>query len=396
MPKHSGKSFVPKKFVEDSTDYGLPTHDQWLVRIQPFGGESLASWLTRQAQGLGCEIVDMIRYLSPFAERKEISLCRDIDVTAGPLLLAKLARYSGLYPTRLASLPAGMAFGNEREPRRLIKHWLRHNYDGEEHYPCTQLCPQCLTTPPIPYLRRDWRFAWNLTCPIHQCALLEACPTCGKAFPVQLRMIPLLLELRCPACHADLRQTDQPVGPVMETMPLQHTITEAIRCGYWQPKRGQISTALGLLILTDALFPLLVAKSFGKHDRFFEITNRAPLLSPNRHTRKAASADWSFRHDILCMVSRLLEHWPMQLMNIACKYEFPPPWDPLMVLNLSDFYSRHTVKVQRLYLENLFRHLDQPLTFRRGQPQRRPTKKAKSLRFRGNEWLRHLLLGIRD
>ena len=76
-----------------------------------------------------------------------------------------------------------------------------------------KVCPQCLFEDAHPYLRSQWDgpIAFSGCCPVHSCALLDACPGCGqpawprsaslrglykdKAYPVHI----------CPLCEHDLR-----------------------------------------------------------------------------------------------------------------------------------------------------------------------------------------------
>ncbi len=43
-----------------------------------------------------------------------------------------------------------------------------------------QLCSECMRTGTSPYFRRWWKVAYMVSCPIHKCLLIDACPCCKQ------------------------------------------------------------------------------------------------------------------------------------------------------------------------------------------------------------------------
>lgn len=79
-----------------------------------------------------------------------------------------------------------------------------------ERSPVCRFCPQCLSEDEVPYIRKNWRYAFSYACQKHGCLLLEKCPSCQSTIDPEAYEsrsahksdIPIFL--RCPGCHAML------------------------------------------------------------------------------------------------------------------------------------------------------------------------------------------------
>lgn len=87
--------------------------------------------------------------------------------------------------------------------------------------PITQYCPVCLADSRTAYLRRGWRFSFEVACWDDGCLLLDACWKCGASVNPLAQAIPSTAFL-CAKCHA--RLADAPSVRMDEFIDLQHFI----------------------------------------------------------------------------------------------------------------------------------------------------------------------------
>lgn len=90
----------------------------------------------------------------------------------------------------------------------------------------THFCSQCLTEPK-PYLKKQWRLAWNIACPIHNQLLIQKCQQCSKNFaPHLIDYLHTDIHI-CTNCGYDLRtSTVTKVNP--ESLLFQESLNKAI------------------------------------------------------------------------------------------------------------------------------------------------------------------------
>lgn len=186
---------------------------QWAVCVPLLPDEIISSWLVRAALTQGCDPMvltgdvwpkwriwtqDADRFLDP--GRIE-PLCAVSDITNEAM------RAASLYP--VASLIAG---GNL--PEKALWPWmLTLGARNTKRRSGLQYCPECLAESPMPYYRRQWRFAWHVGCEKHECALHDRCHVCDA--PVEPHR--LLAEDQqvslCATCKADLRNASANLCP---------------------------------------------------------------------------------------------------------------------------------------------------------------------------------------
>jgi hypothetical protein len=329
VPHRSARPILPTRFLEQAeTDYGLPVSERWLLVKRPFPDESLASWFARQAEMMGSDTRQLAHVLSRELGKSPEALLRDVDVAiADAAALRRLAARAAVPATMLFRMATPRLFGDGRLGCSLIKDWLVRRTHAGKLAPATHLCPACLASDRLPYLRRDWRLGWFTTCEVHRLSLIDACPQCGYSLVSDPISIHRLLHNSCPACGSRL---DSMFGdaPFPEVLALEDKLRKALRAGEWEPAPGYRSTSLALATIVDRLFRYLLAKSIGRADTFFVIRHRHLLTVSDRYGRSPAGTPLLLREDMLRMIGKLLAQWPVQMMRIVDNEHFGRPWRP--------------------------------------------------------------------
>lgn len=191
----------------------LSSPDQlWLYRTKPQDDELFSSWLVRLASGLAIKLQTFSTqvlglhagYWTGDIDRQPNleALARLCCGTSVPLERAKatgLAAFEGRLWERYQSLgPVEWLTPIGRNGRRRQMH-------GQQY------CRQCLESDALPYFRRLWRLAFNVTCERHGLFLEDACLHCHA--PVEFHTGDFgrrLLAFECPitrcgVCGADFR-----------------------------------------------------------------------------------------------------------------------------------------------------------------------------------------------
>ena len=205
---------------------GLPERQQatlWPYRPQRLRDELLSSWLCRVAQGLAAPP-------KRFAQDASGAQLVDVDRTIGDAALDRLAFLSGQSAAHLLDgtlRPDIKPLASERRPRvheavalygDLI---LQRRRGGQCIGPITQYCPVCLADSRTAYLRRGWRFSFEVACWDDGCLLVDSCWRCGAAVNPLAQTIPSTAFL-CAKCHA--RLADAPSVRMDEFIDVQHFI----------------------------------------------------------------------------------------------------------------------------------------------------------------------------
>jgi len=203
---------------EDATELelapltGVRRATLWPYRPQRLPDELLCSWLWRVAHGLSAPP-------KRFAwDAIGVSLI-DTDCDVNDSMLDRLAFLSGQSQEHLLR---GTLRRDTREPlterhalaRRLIlAHGalvLRRYRGGQCLGPIVQYCPVCLARGHTAYLRRDWRFSFEVACRYDGCLLLDRCWQCGAAVDPLAQAVPSD-DFLCARCHARL-----PLAPSLD------------------------------------------------------------------------------------------------------------------------------------------------------------------------------------
>lgn len=157
------------------------THGKvWPAHPKPLPDELLSSWFVRVAEANEIKLQTLSWLLFGY---NRSPWNRDIDHIAPPWFAEAVCMHTGIgydevyrttldgYFTRL--YPKRRSSGQLRWVLPIISYGAMHQGYG------MQFCPACLAQDAAPYFRKQWRLALFTYCPIHGCALHDACPICG-------------------------------------------------------------------------------------------------------------------------------------------------------------------------------------------------------------------------
>ena len=204
----------------------LPVRQQatlWPYRPRRQPDELLSSWLCRVAQGLTAPP-------ERFALDAIGAPLIDVDRTIGDAALERLGFLSGQSVAHLRDgtlRPDLKPVATESRPRvhQAVARYgdliLQRRRGGQCVSPITQYCPVCLADRRTAYLRRGWRFSFEVVCWDDGCLLLDCCWKCRAGVNPLAQAIPST-EFLCAKCHA--RLADAPSARMEEFIDLQQFI----------------------------------------------------------------------------------------------------------------------------------------------------------------------------
>ena len=167
-------SLWPEEIFEESLRWrALP------VARTMLSGESLNSWIVRTADGHGMSTQQLSAWL--MGRGRQI-FGEDVDRGSWTALTQALSRATGQAADALVEGTLrkfeGVLWGEI--PRQGTARWvlpvvkrgtLRSGYG-------VQYCAYCLASDEVPHLRLNWRLAFVVACPDHQCLLHDRCDHC--------------------------------------------------------------------------------------------------------------------------------------------------------------------------------------------------------------------------
>lgn len=219
-------------------DLGLPR--RLALVVEPLPGEALLSWLNIMS-----------------AEHGDLSRLRTAQITgvlAGDASLRDLRTGPALFYPRTAMVARMQAAAALTEPQ--VTGMLWHQFRGTALHPsgprwvtetsrytlllwgadpnALRLCPRCVDETGGRWLLA-WQLPWVFACPTHRCYLIDACPTCGRAFTAHVtnpirnaHRVPPVKGMRQVRCADLLRRA--PAVPVKdaELLALQQLLWDAL------------------------------------------------------------------------------------------------------------------------------------------------------------------------
>ena len=200
------------------------------IELKPFPDEILSSWLIRNSIANGSDPsswvdgiwmnyrawnIDMDRHLSQ-SRINQLSNITSLDkmqirnMTLEPTI-EKIFSEHKLNPKKawLFVVPTGSRGGRK--------------ING------THFCKDCLKDR-NPYIKKQWRLAWNVACPIHKTLLIHRCPKCNEAFSPHLINYKNIEIFKCTHCGFDLTKSDS-ISVCDEVINFQEKLND-IALGY--------------------------------------------------------------------------------------------------------------------------------------------------------------------
>jgi len=183
----------------------LPRATLWPYRPRPERDELLTSWLWRAASGIGAPP----RRFALEAIGQQLA---DPDWDIGDAALERLAFLAGLTRPdleRCTLRPDGDKFTFDERVRvqDLVLRYgdlvLRRSHGGRLATAVVSYCPICLASEDRAFLRRGWRFTFEVACWKDACLLLDTCWRCGAIVRPLASNAPTTV-WRCGRCGAAL------------------------------------------------------------------------------------------------------------------------------------------------------------------------------------------------
>ena len=199
----------------------------WPYRPQRERDELLSSWLWRIAQGLAAP---PRRFTLDAIGTELADVDRDID-DAGLHRLAFLSGQStadllsGTLRPDIRPLPSE---NRQRVHQAVLLYGdlvLQRQRGGRCTGPIIQYCPACLAHQDTAFLRRGWRFSFEVACWEDNCLLFDACWKCGSPINPSAQSVPSP-DFRCARCYAQLAKA--PSIRMDGVTPAQSAIYETI------------------------------------------------------------------------------------------------------------------------------------------------------------------------
>ena len=176
------------------------------LAIEPkaFSDESLNSWLIRSSIANGSDPRSF--YIALWEEYKAWN--KDLDKHLPKQQAYSLAKMTALTPEEIKNLTLEpylqKIIDKPLNPLGLWYFLIPRGKRGLSQTNGMHFCSKCLSDS-TPYLKRQWRLAWNIGCPVHKIKLLNRCPNCKIIFSPQLLKYDTPKIYLCSSCGFDLR-----------------------------------------------------------------------------------------------------------------------------------------------------------------------------------------------
>lgn len=183
----------------------------WLLPVRLEADELLSSWIIRAAHKQDASIFRFISFYGAGA------FFRDVDMSVPDDMLIQLAKASGISISalRMAMLePHISRMLDGAASTSTINNWvLPIGLQPIKRVSGVQFCPLCWQSDSDPYLRINWRLAWQVVCPAHGSLLLDRCSQCGAIISPHFSRPFRSTMACCTQCMCDLSASPTEVIP---------------------------------------------------------------------------------------------------------------------------------------------------------------------------------------
>lgn len=211
----------------------------------------------------------------------------------------------------IALLPRG-AGGSSLLTRAGVFHTTRRRH-------ALAYCPACMRGEPDVWLK-EWRYAFSIVCPLHSVLLRDSCPACDAPLAPHRNEDPLTP--RCDRCGCDLRSAEIVTFADSFAVRLQRLLVDEL---------GRVFVDCRSPICEVADPPFINRKVDFRDVRALVAVSSVPwmrlklmsrLASPfltgtGRMRRFFETARFSFRHETMALVGRLMSNWPDTFLEVA-------------------------------------------------------------------------------
>ena len=174
------------------------------VEPKVFNDESLSSWLTRSSIANGSDPKSF--YIALFDKYRVWN--KDIDRYLPQEQAQQLSKLTSLDQQQIHNLTLEPYIKKIAKREKLNRYSLWYfiiptGRRGLSRVNGMHFCPKCLKES-NPYLKKQWKLAWNVGCPIHKIKLLNKCQKCSSIFAPQLLSYDNPHIYLCTSCGFDL------------------------------------------------------------------------------------------------------------------------------------------------------------------------------------------------
>lgn len=289
------------------------------VFVTPLPEEAFVSWAARLGTGLQWTADQVFRHGFGLTRR----LATDWWTRPDDPLIRRVAQRSGLTDQAIERLtfrdwqPA--CFDDEAAAR--FAGWRYEALPPERRDRGIAICPICLRTDAIPYLRLNWFVGWVAICPAHGVALVAKCRCCQQPLrAVTSNSREVLSSGRCLTCHAGVSGAEAcAVSPSLSAF--QDTMLLGKRSGRVEPPSIGSVAWPDFVMLCDSLLGCLWRElTTDRRGQWLEVLKagmeRDFAIAPDLYGDRLSS---------LALIAWLLRQWPngpelVGLVNLARRW----------------------------------------------------------------------------
>lgn len=351
------------------------------IELHPYEDETLTSWLIRNAIANGSEP----RSFAIAVFKKDSTWYRDIDRYLPPEKAIRISRLCSLSLQEIRALtlePLVQKLSHKSLKDNPYSKWQFITPIGLKGAIRTNgfyFCPKCLADDGA-YLKKEWKLAWVIACPIHKNLLLLSCEKCGQIFsPHKIVYQSPHLHI-CTNCGFNLSiSSTESVN--YEVLFFQEELLDIAFHGFTTSRFPIIEADKKDLFLTLTLF-LSLFVHINQKEKYTEIFKR--LKTENKHSfRSSNNTTFARMHikdkeHLLCVVSRLFK---MPLDDIISLFK---------EIGMTQYGLKRTFKSISPTVNHILNHLDNKVIFK-------PSRKlAREISPKSKEEVDRLLDEIKD
>lgn len=328
---------------------------KFAVEVHPHEDESLTSWMIRNAVANGSDP----RSFAIASFKKDSTWYRDIDrylLYEKAMQLSQLCTLSQEEIKALTLEPLIQRLSHKSYEDNPYSKWqlitpigLKGSIRTNGFY----FCPKCLAKDDV-YLKKQWKLAWVIACPVHRNLLVLTCEQCGQVFsPHKITYERPYLHI-CTNCGFDLRQS-QIEKANDEALYFQGELSHIAFHGFTKTTFPIIKADEKDLFLTLTLF-LSLFVHINHKDKYTEIFKR--LEMSNKHTFRTSNNTTFARMHI-----KDKEH----LLHLVSRL-FKMPLDEIITLfkniGMTQYGLKRTFKSISPTVRYILHHLDSKVIFK--------------------------------
>ena len=298
------------------------------IELEPNKDEILSSWLIRNSIANGSDPTSFMSGIWPNFR----VWSRDIGRHLPSDKINSLSKVTSLSIEQIRDMTLEPIIENitsdySLNPKKAWLYVIPTGHRGTIDINGTQFCKECLKKEKT-YIKKQWRLAWNLACPIHKDFLLCKCQKCNATFsPHKIDYINTHI-YKCANCNFDLR--------LSSTLPANNEII------LFQEKLN--SAAFNNIV--DKTFPLI---QYNQSELFLTIRTLIPLLKNLYNLKKYKQLFERIGFNITLQLSKYPKGTTFEAMSIKDREQ--------LLLIVSKFLALNIDEIKQFFTEtNIPKH----------------------------------------